>query len=111
LNRLSCETDILYDPVSQTRPKATDEESVRQEMIKTLVGEYGYPLTSTETEFRLKPGSAAKKADRNPFRSGAGGAAAKSIPTQDGGPPLENRREPEASVTASSAPPPSSARA
>ena len=42
----------LYDPVAQKQRKATDEEFVRQEMIKTLVSEYGYPLTSMQTEFR-----------------------------------------------------------
>lgn len=53
----------LYDPVAQKQRKATDEEYVRQEMIKTLVHEYGYPLTSMETEFRVKIGSASKRVD------------------------------------------------
>jgi len=53
----------LYDPVAQKPRKATDEEFVRQEMIKTLVNEYGYPLTSMKTEFPIKVGSSTKKVD------------------------------------------------
>jgi type I restriction enzyme M protein len=53
----------LYDPVAQKQRKATDEEYVRQEMIKTLVNEYGYPLLSMATEFSIKLGSATKKVD------------------------------------------------
>ncbi len=53
----------LYDPVAQKARKATDEEFVRQEMIKTLVSEYSYPLTSMETEFPIKMGSSTKKID------------------------------------------------
>jgi type I restriction enzyme M protein len=53
----------LYDPVAKKPRKATDEEYVRQEMIKTLVSEYGYPLTSMETEFPIKNGSETKKVD------------------------------------------------
>ena len=55
--------DYLYDPVAQKQRKATDEEFVRQEMIKTLVNEYSYPLTSMATEFPVKLGSATKKVD------------------------------------------------
>lgn len=53
----------LYDPVAQKERKATDEEYVRQEMIKTLVNEYEYPLTSMDTEFPVKVGSETKKID------------------------------------------------
>ena len=47
----------IYDPVAQKHRKATDEEYVRQEMVKTMVNEYRYPLTAMETEFRVKIGS------------------------------------------------------
>lgn len=60
----------LYDPVAQKQRKATDEEFVRQELIKTLVNEYGYPLTSMATEFPIKLGSATKKTDIAIFLDG-----------------------------------------
>lgn len=53
----------IYDPVAQKPRKATDEEYVRQEMIKTLVSEYGYPLTSMDTEFPIKIGSESVRID------------------------------------------------
>lgn len=53
----------LYDPVAQKPRKATDEEFVRQEIIKTLVNEYGYPLDAMDTEFRIKIGSEDAKVD------------------------------------------------
>jgi len=53
----------LYDPVAQKSRKATDEEFVRQELIKTMATEYGYPLTSMGTEFPVKVGSATKHVD------------------------------------------------
>lgn len=58
----------LYDPVAQKQRKASDEEYVRQEMVKTLVNEYTYPLTSMATEFPIKIGSATKKIDIAIFR-------------------------------------------
>jgi type I restriction enzyme M protein len=61
--RIELKEGYLYDPVAQRQRKATDEEFVRQEMIKTLVAEYGYPLTSMSTEFPVKLGSASKKVD------------------------------------------------
>jgi type I restriction enzyme M protein len=61
--KIELKDGYLYDPVAQMQRKATDEEFVRQEMIKTLVREYGYPLTSMATEFRVKLGSATKKVD------------------------------------------------
>lgn len=53
----------IYDPVAQKPRKATDEEYVRQEMIKTLVSEYGYPLISMDTEFPIKIGSESVRID------------------------------------------------
>jgi len=53
----------IFDPVARKLRKGTDEEYVRQEMIKTLVSEYGYPLSSMATEFKIKIGSAPKKVD------------------------------------------------
>jgi type I restriction enzyme M protein len=61
--KIELKEGYLYDPVAQKQRKATDEEFVRQEMIRTLVNEYGYPLTSMETEFPVKLGSATKKVD------------------------------------------------
>ena len=46
----------IFDPVAQKQRKATDEEFVRQEMIKTLVTEYSYSLVNMETEFPIKIG-------------------------------------------------------
>ncbi len=62
-NKVDLKEGYLYDPVAQKARKATDEEYVRQEMIKTLVSEYGYSLTAMETEFRIKIGSTSKKVD------------------------------------------------
>lgn len=53
----------LYDPVAKKQRKATDEEYVRQEIIKTLVSEYGYGLPSMETEFPIKDYSKSAKVD------------------------------------------------
>jgi type I restriction enzyme M protein len=53
----------LYDPVAQKPRKATDEEFVRQELIRTLANEYSYPLISMATEYPIKIGSDTKKAD------------------------------------------------
>jgi hypothetical protein len=61
--KIELKEGYLYDPVAQQQRKATDEEFVRQEMIKTLVSEYGYSLTSMATEFPVKLGSATKKVD------------------------------------------------
>jgi type I restriction enzyme M protein len=54
---------FIYDPAAQKPRKASDEEYVRQEMIKTLVSEYGYPLAAMASEFPVKVGSATKKVD------------------------------------------------
>ncbi|HUV08983.1 MAG TPA: type I restriction enzyme HsdR N-terminal domain-containing protein, partial [Spirochaetia bacterium] len=62
-SRIELKEGYLYDPVALKQRKATDEEFVRQEMIKTLVNEYGYPLTSMATEFPVKIGSSTKKLD------------------------------------------------
>src|SRR5438067_6498842 len=61
--KIELKEGYLYDPIAQKQRKATDEEFVRQEMIKTLVREYGYPLTSMSTEFPVKVGSSTKKVD------------------------------------------------
>ncbi len=61
--KIDLKEGYLYDPVAQKQRKATDEEFVRQEMVKTLVSEYRYPLTSMATEFPVKLGSATKKID------------------------------------------------
>lgn len=53
----------LYDPVAKKQRKATDEEYVRQEMIKVLVQEYNYSLEDMETEFSIKVGSSTKRID------------------------------------------------
>lgn len=62
-NKLILKEGYLYDPVAKKQRKITDEENVRQEMIKTLISEYGYPLTNMETEFPVKVGSSTKKVD------------------------------------------------
>jgi len=61
--KIELKEGYLYDPVAQKQRKATDEEYVRQEMIKTLVSEYAYPLTSMATEFPVKVASSTKKVD------------------------------------------------
>lgn len=53
----------LYDPVAKKPRKATDEEHVRQELIKTLASEYGYSLENMATEFPIKVGSSTKRID------------------------------------------------
>lgn len=62
-HRLVLKDGYIFDPVEGKQRKATDEEYVRQEMIKTLVTEYGYPLSSMKTEFPIKIGSKTKKVD------------------------------------------------
>lgn len=71
INRIELKEGCLYDPVAQKQRKATDEEFVRQEMIKALVNEYGYPLPSMATEFPVKLGSATKKLDIAVFQDDA----------------------------------------
>ena len=60
----------LYDPVAKKQRKATDEEYVRQEMIKVLVAEYNYTIDNMETEFSIKVGSASKRIDIAIFNDG-----------------------------------------
>ncbi|MCH5250819.1 MAG: restriction endonuclease subunit M [Lachnospiraceae bacterium] len=60
----------LYDPVAKKQRKATDEEYVRQEMIKVLVQEYNYTFEEMETEFPIKEGSANKRIDIAIFNPG-----------------------------------------
>lgn len=60
----------LYDPVVKKQRKATDEEYVRQEMIKVLVAEYNYTIDNMETEFSIKVGSASKRIDIAIFNDG-----------------------------------------
>lgn len=60
----------LYDPVAKKQRKATDEEYVRQEMIKVLVQEYNYVFEDMETEFVIKEGSASKRIDIAIFGEG-----------------------------------------
>jgi len=62
-NNIRLKEGYIYDPVAQKQRKATDEEFVRQEIIKTLVNEYGYALTAMGTEFPVKIGSKTKKVD------------------------------------------------
>jgi type I restriction enzyme M protein len=69
-SKITLKEGYLYDPVAKKQRKATDEEYVRQEMIKTLVSEYGYPLTSMATEYPVKLGSATKKIDIAIFPDG-----------------------------------------
>lgn len=59
-----------YDPVAKKQRKATDEEYVRQEMIKVLVQEYNYSFENMETEFSIKIGSATKRVDIAIFDEG-----------------------------------------
>lgn len=60
----------LYDPVAKKQRKATDEEYIRQEMIKVLVQEYNYTFEEMETEFPIKEGSANKRIDIAIFAPG-----------------------------------------
>ncbi|WP_172437855.1 N-6 DNA methylase [Clostridium neonatale] len=53
----------VYDPVAKKQRKATDEEYVRQEMIKVLAKEYNYSFEDMETEFVIKVGSSSKRID------------------------------------------------
>lgn len=53
----------LYDPVAKKQRKATDEEYVRQELLKTLVSEYDYSFKDMETEYTVKAGSDSKRVD------------------------------------------------
>lgn len=46
----SIKEGYLYDPVAKKPRKATDEEYVRQEMLKALVSEYDYVFSDMETE-------------------------------------------------------------
>ncbi len=64
---IALKSGYIYDPVAQKQRKATDEEYVRQEMIKTLVNEYGYHLKNIATEFSIKIGSAPKRVDISIF--------------------------------------------
>ncbi len=68
--KIELKEGYLYDPVAQKQRKATDEEFVRQEIIKTLVSEYGYPLGSMATEYPVKLGSSSKKVDIAIFPDG-----------------------------------------
>ena len=60
----------LYDPVARKQRKSTDEEYVRQEMIKVLVQEYNYSFENMETEFSIKVGSSTKRVDIAIFDEG-----------------------------------------
>lgn len=53
----SIKEGYLYDPVAKKPRKATDEEYVRQEMLKALVSEYDYVFSDMETEYTVKVGS------------------------------------------------------
>ncbi len=67
---LELKEGFLFDPVANVQRKATNEEYVRQEMIKTLVREYGYPLLSMMTEYPIKCGSDTKRVDIAIFPDG-----------------------------------------
>ena len=60
----------LYDPVAKKQRKSTDEEYVRQEMIKVLVKEYNYTFENMETEFSIKAEGSTKRVDIAVFDEG-----------------------------------------
>ena len=66
----SIKEGYLYDPVAKKQRKATDEEYVRQEMLKALVSEYDYIFPDMETEFVVKVGSEPKRVDIAIFKHG-----------------------------------------
>ena len=66
----SIKEGYLYDPVAKKPRKATDEEYVRQEMLKALVSEYDYVFSDMETEYTVKVGSESKRVDIAIFKQG-----------------------------------------